>query len=135
MPNKYVCWVLYVKFRTEKHWLVKHFAFLKNVFYKYLNFVLLATYCFFTICWLAHNQLSWNVLLFSCNPIGQLCLGGPGYSSRTITNEVLTKEKSNLSSCWMNLFRFPHEDSGYLLWIIMTYEFVLRYNNLHYYTL
>ena len=23
------------------------------------------------------------VLLFSCNPIGQLCLSGPGYSSRT----------------------------------------------------
>ena len=28
--------------------------------------------------------LSSNVLLFSCNPIGQLCLGGPGYSSRTV---------------------------------------------------
>ena len=27
------------------------------------------------------NWLSRNVLLFSCNPIGQLCLGGPGYSS------------------------------------------------------
>ena len=25
---------------------------------------------FFTSCWLAHNQISWNVLLFSCNPIG-----------------------------------------------------------------
>ena len=31
---------------------------------------------FFTSCWLAHNQLSWNVLLVSCNPIGQLCLRG-----------------------------------------------------------
>ena len=25
------------------------------------------------------NQLSRNVLLFSCYPTGQLCLGGPGY--------------------------------------------------------
>ena len=24
------------------------------------------------------------MLLFSCNPIGQLCLGGPGYGSRTV---------------------------------------------------
>ena len=23
-------------------------------------------------------------MLFSCNPIGQLCLGGPGYNSRTV---------------------------------------------------
>ena len=30
------------------------------------------------------NLLSWNVLLFSCYPIGLLCLGGPGYSSRTV---------------------------------------------------
>ena len=38
---------------------------------------------FFTSCWLAHNQRSRNALLFSRNPIGQLCLGGPDYSSRT----------------------------------------------------
>ena len=36
-------------------------------------------------CWLAHNQLSWNLLLFSCIPIGQLCLGEPDYNSRTVT--------------------------------------------------
>ena len=30
------------------------------------------------------EQLPWNVLLFSCNPIGQLCLSGPGYSSRAL---------------------------------------------------
>ena len=30
------------------------------------------------------NYLSRNVLLFSRNPIGQLCLGGRGYSSRTV---------------------------------------------------
>ena len=34
------------------------------------------------------NQLSWNALLFLCNLIAQLCLGGPGYmySSRYISN-------------------------------------------------
>ena len=32
------------------------------------------------------NQLSRNVLLFSCNPIGQHCLGSIGYSSRTLTD-------------------------------------------------
>ena len=40
---------------------------------------------FFMSCWLAHNQLSWNVLLFSCNLIGQLCLSGPGYSNHTVS--------------------------------------------------
>ena len=41
---KYVSWELYVKFRIEKHCLVKHFAFLKNVCYQYVNFVLRGTY-------------------------------------------------------------------------------------------
>ena len=67
VSDKYVSLVLYVKFRKEKHWLVKHFAFLKNICYR-------VTYRFLTSCWLAHNQLPWNVLLFSCNLIGQLCL-------------------------------------------------------------
>ena len=31
------------------------------------------------------NQLSLNVLLFLCNTIGQLCQGGLGYSSCTVT--------------------------------------------------
>ena len=35
------------KFRTEKHYLVKHFAVLKNVCIQYLNFMLRVTYCFF----------------------------------------------------------------------------------------
>ena len=30
------------------------------------------------------NQLSRNVLLFSCHTIGQLCLGDPGYISRNV---------------------------------------------------
>ena len=32
----------------------------------------------------ANNQLSSNVLLFSCNRIGQLCQSGPGYSGHTV---------------------------------------------------
>ena len=35
---------------------------------------------------MADNQLSWNVLLFSCNLNGQLCLSGPSYSSHTVIN-------------------------------------------------
>ena len=31
------------------------------------------------------NQLSLNVLLFLCNPVGQLGQGGLGYSSCTVT--------------------------------------------------
>ena len=75
------------KFQIQKHFLslVKQFAFLKNVCYQYLKFVLQVTYCFLTSCWLAHNQLSWNVSLFSCNPIVQLCLCGPSYSGHTVS--------------------------------------------------
>ena len=93
-----VSWVLYVKFRREKHCLVKHSAFLKNVCYKYLNFVLQVTYCFFfTSYWLAHNQLFfWNVLLFSCNLIGQLFLSGPGYCGRTVSQPTLTPAMQDL---------------------------------------
>ena len=61
------------------------FALLKTVCYQCLNFVLWVTYCFITSHWLTHNQLSWNVLLIYCNLIGQLCLSGPSYSSRTVT--------------------------------------------------
>ena len=52
-----------------------------------LYFVLRATSCFFTSCWLAPNQLFWNVLLFSCNLIGQFRLSGVGHSSRTVMFE------------------------------------------------
>ena len=52
------------------------------------------THCFLTTCWLPHNQ---HVLLFSCNPIDQLCLGDPGYSRRAL------------------IFDFPKETE--LLWL------------------
>ena len=60
------------------------FLFLENPFCQYLNCVLQVTYCLITNCWLVHNQLSWHVLLFSCDLIGQLCLSGPSYSSHTV---------------------------------------------------
>ena len=72
--------IIIVKFWIAKHCLVKHFAFLRNIGHQYLNFVLqVASSFFFKSCWLAHNELSWNVLLFSCNLIGQLCLRSPGH--------------------------------------------------------
>ena len=47
---------------------------------------------------LAHNQLFfWNVLLFSCNLIGQLCLSGPGYCGRTVSQPTLTPAVKDLS--------------------------------------
>ena len=86
---KQVSWVLYAKFRIEKR-LVKHFAFLKNVCYQYLNFVLRVTQLlFFYELLIGRSQLSWNVLLLSCNPIGQLCLGGPGCSSCTVIRQII----------------------------------------------
>ena len=84
--------MLYEKFRTEKHCLVKHFAFLKNVCYQCLNLMLWVTFClfvclFFSTSWLVLNQLFLNVLLFSCDPIGQPCLSDPSYSSScTVSN-------------------------------------------------
>ena len=64
----------------------KTFCFLEERLLSIWNFVLSSNVLvfFFTSCWLAHNQLSWNVLLFSGNPIGQLCLSSPSYSSRTV---------------------------------------------------
>ena len=77
--------LLFVKFRIEKKLSGETFCFLeKRLLSKYLNVVLRVTYCFLTSCLLAHNQLSRSLLLFSCNLIGQLCLSGPGYSSRAV---------------------------------------------------
>ena len=61
---------------------------------------------FFTTCWLAHNQLSWTILLFSCNPIGQLCLSSPGYSSRTV--KVLWFSTSSTESLFIFLLITCH---------------------------
>ena len=51
---------------------MKHYAFLKNVCYHYLNFALWVNYCFLATCWLAQC-----ILLFTCDLIGQLYLRWP----------------------------------------------------------
>ena len=44
---KEICLVeVMCKVLNKKYYLVKHFAFLKNVCYQYFNFVLQVTYCF-----------------------------------------------------------------------------------------
>ena len=83
LSNKYVSWVLYVKSQTETL-SGETFALLKTVCYQCLNFVLRVTYCFITSCLLAHNQLSWNVLLIYYDLIGQLCLSGPNITVVTL---------------------------------------------------
>ena len=56
----------------------------------FIKFCALSNLLFsFTSCRLAFNQPSWNVLLFSCNPIGKHCPSGPGYSSHTVTGILL----------------------------------------------
>ena len=40
--------------------------------------------CFPSVVIMIDNQLSRNVLLFSCHPVDQLCLGDPGYISRNV---------------------------------------------------
>ena len=64
-----------------------------------------------------------NVLLFSCNPIGQLCLGGLSYSSRTV---IITALKYFLSIYLIvvgkKALRISHSLTSiskvhYLLWI------------------
>ena len=78
-----VSWVLIICIQSSNRKTLSDetFCFPEKRLLSILNFVLQVT---FTSCWLATNQLSWNVLLFSCNPIGQLCLRGPSYSNRTV---------------------------------------------------
>ena len=64
MIKKYVSWVLYAKFRIEKHCLLKHFAFLINVCNQYLIFLHQVTYCFFRSSCLAHNKFSDCIVIF-----------------------------------------------------------------------
>ena len=71
-------------FKWKKTLFGETFCFTEKRLLSILNFVPWVTHCFFTSCWLTHNQLSWNVLLFSCNPIGQLCLSGPNYNSCSV---------------------------------------------------
>ena len=96
-------WIL--KFRIEKHCLVKRFVFLKNVWDQYSNCRASSKLMFFTSCWLAHKQPSWNVLLFSCNLIRQLCLSGPSYGSRTAIYRLFAARHSRGTNppCWRTI--------------------------------
>ena len=80
---KEIC-LLGVVFKVSNTLSGETFCFPEKCLLSILNFKLRETNCFFTSCLLAHKQLSRNVLLFSCNPIGQLCLSGPDYSSGTV---------------------------------------------------
>ena len=54
-----------------------------------------------------YNQLFPNVLLFSCNLIGQLCLGGPSNSSCTV----------NHSGEWLKKIQFKLADADEWFWV------------------
>ena len=87
--DKITAWVkqislLGVKVSIEKHCSVKYCMFFEKRLLSIFKIVLRVTYHFLMCCWLAHNQLSWNVSVLSCNPIGKLCLSGAGYSSCTV---------------------------------------------------
>ena len=81
-----VSWVLYVKFRIEKHCLVKDFAFLKNVCYLLkVPIIFWKTFC-----------ASGAVIVFVFYELmidPQPTFLGPGYSSR-IVNNFLIKGKT-----------------------------------------
>ena len=86
-----VSWVLYAKFRIEKHCLVKDFAFLKNVcyllkvpiiFWKSLYFEFVIVFLFFVA-----------VFFYELMIDPQPTFLGPGYSSRTV-NTFLIKGKT-----------------------------------------
>ena len=72
------------------------FCFLEKCLLSIFKFDALSNlFFFFPTSWLVLNQLSWNVLLFSCDPIGQPCLSDPGYSSHTVILESLSNNDSN----------------------------------------
>ena len=105
--------VVCVMFSKEKHSLLKHFHFLKNVCYlielfvfSNLLFLLLLLFFFFSELLIDPQQLSWNVSLFSCNPIGQLCLGGPLVSSGLQRYTMVFP--LTYSNFWNRLFRIYH---------------------------
>ena len=67
--EKFVSWVLYVKFRIEKHGLVKYFAFLKNVCCQYLNLCFEKLTGFFYCCFFFSPAADWPTTNF----LGMYC--------------------------------------------------------------
>ena len=77
-------------------------------------------------------------MLFSCNPIGQLCLGGPGYGSRTVIVvnaqlfvEMTTSYLTVLSIVLLFFPFFPHFFLSLLLLPFFVFVFVLCYVELY----
>ena len=70
------------------------FGFLEKCLLSIFKFDALSNFLFvclfFSTSWLVLNQLFLNVLLFSCDPIGEPCLSDPGYSSHTVILESLS---------------------------------------------
>ena len=74
--------------------IAEELSYMKSTQCKWVDKIILTNHItvfvfFFTSSWLADNHLSWNVLLFSYNPIGQLCLSGPGYGRRTVKRQLI----------------------------------------------
>ena len=79
--------MLYIKFRIEKHSLVKLFAFEKNVCYQYFYFLPLFCFVLFFVFYellIGPQPAFLECICFPCDGSDQLCLGGPGCSSHTI---------------------------------------------------
>ena len=76
-------------------------------------------------------------MLFSCNPIGQLCLGGPGYGSRTVivVNAQLFVEMTTFllnSSKHRSSSFFPHSIFFFLSSLLLSFfVFLLCYVELY----
>ena len=104
VEDKITAWVKQVcllgKVLNRKTLFGETFCFLEKRSLSIFNFVLRVNYCFLTRGMLIGPQpmqLSRNVLLFSCNPIGQLCPGGPDYSSRTVSIISIRKQRRFIS--------------------------------------
>ena len=100
VEDKITAWVKQVcllgKVSNRKTLFGETFCFLEKRSLSIFNCVLRVTYCFLTRGMLIGPQpmqLSRNVLLFSFNPIGQLCPGGPAYSSRAVSIISIRKQR------------------------------------------
>ena len=84
LSNKYVSWELEVKFRIEQHCLMKKRCILKKHFLSIFKMPCLEKLIVFlqTADWPTVSFL-WMYGYFCEIQFGQLCLGGPGYRSRT----------------------------------------------------
>ena len=85
---KQICLLVIWRVSNRKTLSGETFGFLEKCLLSIFKFDALSNFLFvclfFSTSWLILNQLSLNVLLFSCDPIGEPCLSDPGYSSRTV---------------------------------------------------